>query len=321
LTVYQEVVMQVYSVLGPLASTELGQTLIHEHILVDFIGASRISRERYSRREAYETMLPYLVRLKEQGIATLVECTPKYLGRDPFLLKDLSRASGIHLLTNTGLYAAGERDGELEPYLPSYAFELNSELLAGGWLQEWYEGIEGTEVRPAFLKIGVNRGELRPVSERIVRAAAIVSRQTGLVVACHTVEGRGALRILELFEEEKVAPDRFIFVHAQGEENRGLHLECAKRGAWIEYDGISRDSAVKHLDLILFMLENGCEDRLLISQDSGWYRPGEPGGGNIRGFEYLKSDFVPIMLGKGVPQATVDHLLIHNPRRALELSV
>ena len=311
--------MQVQTVLGPITSTDLGRTLIHEHILVDFVGASRISRDRYSRREAHEIMLPYLVRLKEQGIQTLVECTPKYLGRDPLLLRDLSRDSGVHLLTNTGLYAAGERNGESEPFLPAYAFELSPEALAGGWLQEWYEGIEGTDVRPGFLKIGVTRGALRPVSERIVRAAAIVSRHTGLVVACHTVKGIGALRALELFEKEDVAPNRFIFVHAQGEENKELHLDCARRGAWIEYDGIGPKSAGKHLELILFMLENGYEEQLLISQDAGWYRPGEKGGGEIRGFEYLSSEFVPLMLERGIPRSTVDHLLIHNPRKALEL--
>ena len=313
--------MQIQTVLGPIESSELGQTLIHEHILVDFVGARRISRDRYSRREAHETMLPYLVRLKAQGIATLVECTPKYLGRDPVLLRDLSRDSGLHLVTNTGLYAAGERNNELEPFLPGYAFELSPEALAGGWLQEWYEGIEGTGVRPGFLKIGVTRGVLRPVSEKIVRAAAIVSKQTGLVVACHTVKGIGALRILDLFEEEKVDPDRFIFVHAQGEESRDLHLECARRGAWMEYDGIGPDSARKHLELLLFMLEKGYEGQLLISQDAGWYRPGEPGGGKIRGFEYLKSDFLPMLTGEGIPQATIEHLLVHNPRRALEIGV
>ena len=69
------------------------------------------------------------------------------------------------------------------------------------------------------------------------------------------------------------------------------------------------------------MLEQGYEEQLLISQDAGWYRPGEEGGGKIRGFEYLNSGFVPLLLKQGGPEATVDHLLIHNPRKALELSI
>ena len=309
----------IHTVLGPIASEELGPTLVHEHLLVDFIGAQAFSRERYDRQSVHRIMLPFLEQLKGQGITALAECTPMYLGRDPLLLKGLSEDSGLHLLTNTGLYAAGEREGSLEPYLPFYAFELSAEELAGGWLKEWYEGIEGTDVRPGFIKIGVNRGELRPISEKIVKAAAITSRHTGLLVACHTVKGTVALQILKLFEQGKVAPDRFVYVHAQGEDNLELHLDCAREGAWIGYDGVGPQTADDHLRLLLFMLERGYENQLLISQDAGWYRPGEPQGGEIRGFEYLRARFVPMLLAKGIPAATVDHLLIHNPRRAFEL--
>lgn len=311
----------VYTVRGPIPSKDLGPTLIHEHILVDFIGARKFSRDRYDREAVHETMLPYLKQLIDQGITALAESTPIYLGRDPLLLRELSESSGLHLLTNTGLYAAGEREESSEPYLPEYAYELSAEMLAGGWLKEWYEGIEGTDVRPGFIKIGVNQGELRPVSEKIVKAAAITSKYSGLVVACHTVSGVGAAQILDQFEQQKVDPARFIYVHAQGEEQLSLHLECAKRGAWIEYDGISPASAEKHLELILRMLEKGYEDQVLISQDAGWYRPGEPQGGSIRGFDYLMSHFINKLLDEGVPTATIDHLLIHNPRRALELSL
>ncbi len=310
---------QIHTVLGPIASEELGPTLVHEHILVDFIGANDYSRDRYERSVVHSTMLPFLQQLKSQGITAMVECTPMYLGRDVRLLKGLARESGLHLVTNTGLYAAGEREGRPEPYLPAYAYQLSAEEIAGGWLKEWFEGIEGTKVRPGFVKIGVNRGSLRPISEKIVQAAAITSRHTRLVVACHTVTGVGALQILKQFEEAKVSPNRFIYVHAQGEENLELHLDCARQGAWIEYDGIGPATAAEHLKLILFMLEAGYEDQLLVSQDAGWYHPGVPGGGEIRGFDYLNAVFVPMLLERKVPRATVDHLLIHNPRRAFEL--
>jgi len=311
----------IYTVLGPIDSRNLGVTLMHEHIMVDFIGARGFSPDRYDRRVVHQRMLPFLEELKRQGVSAFAECTPMYLGRDAALLRGLSQESGLHILTNTGLYAAGEREGILEPFLPEYAFRLSAEELAGGWLKEWYEGIEGTGVRPGFIKIGVNRGELRTISRKIVEAAAITSRHTGLVVACHTVKGIGAQQILDIFEQGGVAADRFIYVHAQGEDDLKLHLECAKRGAWIEYDGIGPQTSEEHLKMILFMLERGFEDQLLLSQDAGWYRPGEPGGGKIRGFEYLKEHFVPKLTSAGLSSASVEHLLIHNPRRALELGL
>jgi phosphotriesterase-related protein len=311
---------RIVTVQGPIDPQELGLTLVHEHLLVDFAGARSISRDRYDRNAVHHKMLPFLLQIKAQGVSAFADCTPAYLGRDPLLLRGLAEESGLHLLTNTGLYAAGERKGSPEPYLPPYAYELSAEALAGGWLKEWYEGIEGTDIRPGFIKIGVNRGELRPISKKIVEAAILTSRHSGLAVACHTVKGVAALQILRLFEQAKVAPDRFVFVHAQGEDSLEMQLECARQGAWIEYDGVGPKTTDTHLKLVLFMLERGFEDQLLISQDAGWYRPGEPDGGEIRGFEYLCDHFVPRLLDEGVPAATIDHLLIQNPRRMFELN-
>ena len=95
------------TVRGPIPPEEMGPTLPHEHVLVDFVGAREASRDRYDADEVYRVALPHLRRIREQGIRTLVECTPAYLGRDPALLRRLSEASGLHILTPTGYYGAG----------------------------------------------------------------------------------------------------------------------------------------------------------------------------------------------------------------------
>ncbi|MGH9340124.1 MAG: phosphotriesterase family protein [Acidobacteriota bacterium] len=309
----------IQTISGTIDERNFGRVLVHEHVLVDFIGADQISRDRYDRDEAFRTMLPYLEEIVRQGIGSFVECTPMYLGRDPLFLKRLAEASGLQILINTGLYAAGEKEGRTEPYLPSYAFQLSAQELAGGWLKEWFEGIEGTSIRPGFIKIGVNPGPLRPISQKLVRAAALTSRQTGLAIAAHTARGVPALESLDILEQVGVAPHRYIFVHSQGEQDSALLLEYARRGGWLEFDGISPESARRHLDLILRMLEAGYENQILISQDAGWYRPGEPSGGRIRGFTYLLETFIPMLRQVGIPEATLDHLLIHNPARVFSL--
>ncbi|MCS6951139.1 MAG: phosphotriesterase, partial [bacterium] len=92
-------VREVFTVTGRVRADRLGVILPHEHVLVDFIGADRVSRSRYDPEEVYRVVLPYLQRLRKAGCRTLVECTPAYLGRDPQLLQRLSKASGLHLLT------------------------------------------------------------------------------------------------------------------------------------------------------------------------------------------------------------------------------
>lgn len=299
----------VQTVCGPLPPEELGVTLMHEHILVDFIGADRVSRARYDPEAVFKAALPPLQQLRELGGQTLVECTPMYLGRDPALLRRLSEASGIHLLTNTGQYQ--------EPFLPPATFTLSAEELAQSWIAEARAGIEGTGIRPGIIKVAVNAGDrLIPVQEKIVRAAARTHAATGLPIAAHT--GRGPVEhILEVLAEEKVAAEAFIWVHAQAEPDVARLARAAERGAWIELDGIAPDTVAQHVALVLALLERELGGRVLVSHDAGWYHVGEEGGGTFRPFDTLFTAFLPALRQAGVSEETITQLLVANPRAVL----
>src|SRR5918994_8017486 len=106
----------IQTVRGVIPAGRLGITLMHEHVLVDFIGADEVSASRYDADQAFAAVLPHLQQARALGCETLVECTPAYLGRDPALLRRLSEASDIHILTNTGYYGAAT-----DRYLPRHA--------------------------------------------------------------------------------------------------------------------------------------------------------------------------------------------------------
>src|SRR5262245_66350558 len=72
----------VSTVTGPLGADRLGLTLMHEHVLVDFIGADQVSPSRYDADRAFAIVLPHLTRARTAGCETLVERTPAYLARD-----------------------------------------------------------------------------------------------------------------------------------------------------------------------------------------------------------------------------------------------
>ncbi|MBD3184429.1 phosphotriesterase [Candidatus Poribacteria bacterium] len=299
----------IQTVLGPIKPDELGLTLIHEHVMVDFIGADEVNKDRYDPDEVVEVMQPYLEEIKALGVNGFAECTPMFLARDPEVLARLSKSVGMHIITNTGMYK--------EPYLPQYAFEKSAQELADMWIHEARNGIENTGIKPGFVKIAVNPGSLIPIQQKIVRAAARTSLATGLVIASHTGHGVAALETMDILEEEGLSPESYIFVHAGSESNQDFHFQVAERGAWVEYDHIGENSAAGALKLIKNMLEKGYEDQLLLSQDAGWYNVGQPKGGNIRGFGYIISEFMPMMVESGIDQNTVDKLMITNPAKAL----
>lgn len=275
--------------------------LVHEHVMVDFIGADRIGPGRYDPDEVFRAAKPKLDEVKRLGCVRLLECTPNYLGRDPALLARLADATGIEIWTNTGLYGAADHK-----FVPAFARSETAEQLARRWIAESKQ-----PWRPRFIKTGVNKGPLDELDRKLVRAAAIASRETGLTVACHTGDGRAALGELEIFARESADASKLVWVHAQNEKNHEVHEEVARAGAWVEFDGIGPKSADWHLECVRAMAARGLLGRVLISQDSGWYHVGEPNGGEYRGYTYLYSDFLPRL-----DRAWVSRLMWDNPRSA-----
>lgn len=307
---------QVNTVRGAIPLDKLGTTLMHEHVLVDFIGADKASRERYDAEEAFKVALPFLRKVYALGCRTFVDCTPAYLGRDANLLRRLSEASGLNILTNTGYYGASNHK-----YVPQHAFSAKAEELAATWVREFQDGIDGTGIRPGFMKIGVDKGSLSDIDARLVRAAALTHLKTGLTIASHTEDGTSALEELELLNREGVAASAFIWVHAHIESQTEKQIRAARRGAWIEYDGISEKSLEQHVKLVKMMVDARLIHRTLISQDAGWYNVGEPGGGQFRNYEVLFALFIPALKKAGVTEAQIRQLLIENPRNALHTQV
>lgn len=282
--------------------------LVHEHILVDFAGADIASPDRYNRDDVIAAAKPKLQAIAELGCVRLLECTPNYLGRDPFLLARLSAITGVELWTNTGLYAANNYR-----HLPRYCWEESALQLAKRWIAEWRSGIEGT--KPRFIKIGVNSGKLGEVDRKIVEAGAYTMLETGLTLASHTGPPKDgaspALEQIEILERLRMPLKKFVWIHAQNEKDHAVHEQAARKGVWVEFDGINERGAAFHLECVAYMAKKKLLDRVLISQDSGWYRVGEPGGGRYNGYDYIYTSFLPKLEKKWRKR-----LMWDNPRAA-----
>jgi phosphotriesterase-related protein len=302
----------VQTVTGALPADRLGLTLMHEHVLVDFIGASQVSARRYDVNQVFMRVLPYLTQARALGCETLVECTPAYLGRDPGLLRRLSDASGVHIVSNTGFYGAAK-----DKHLPPHAFTETAEQLARRWIREVERGIEGTSIKPGFLKIGVDEGVLSDIDSKLVRAAALTHRETGLPIASHTTTGVAAMETIALLDRAGVPPSALIWVHAHSERDETFHTRAGRTGAWVEFDGISVSTVARHVELVERMKAQGLLGHVLVSHDAGWYRVGEPGGGQFRPYDTLFTSFVPALRAAGFDEADIRQMLVSNPSLAL----
>jgi phosphotriesterase-related protein len=301
----------IHTVRGPIDAGQMGVTLVHEHVLVDFIGAEKISRSRYDAEEAFRTILPHLQELRGRGCRTLLECTPAYLGRDPQLLRRLSEASDLHIVTNTGYYGAAS-----DSAVPKHAYAESPRQLADRWTAEARRGIEGTGIRPGFVKIGVDAGPLSDIDRKLVEAGALCHLDTGLTLAIHTGNGAAALEIVSTLKRLAVSPEAYVWVHPQSEPDLATRSWAAAQGTWVELDGVGPTSLEAHVEGVLDLARRSQLDRVLVSQDAGWYHVGEPGGGAYRPHTFLLDAFVPALRARGLTEADIRVLLVENPARA-----
>jgi len=230
----------IQTVTNLISKEDFGVVLPHEHILVGFIEDGKLTQQDYDRDEAIKIILPYLKQLVDVGCNAFVDCSPEYLGRDPYILCELSRLSGLHIITNTGFYQA--------PYLPPFVYDMDVEALAQLWIKEAEEGIGESSVKPGFIKIALSKsnGRIVPVQQKILKAAIITSRQTGLTIQAHTIGGQTILHALEILKEEYFEPSKFIWVHADSEPDLAYHQKVGEAGMWIEIDSVGSTSYLKH---------------------------------------------------------------------------
>lgn len=293
---------------------QLGFSLIHEHILVDFVGADKISFERWNHETVIKKVLPFLNQIKERGIKSLFDCTPAYIGRDVLLLQKLSKLSGIQIITNTGFYGASDNK-----YLPLFAFQETAKQLANRWISEFQNGIDGTDIKPGFIKIGVNPGTLSELHQKLVLAAAITHLATGLTICSHTGPSEPALQQLDILQKAGVSPSAFVWVHARGSNEEVVKL--AKRGCWISLDGVNSDNIDQHITLIKYLKSEGYLSQILLSHDAGWYSPDKPDGGELRGFTTISDQLIPKLKTSGITEKDVDQLMVKNPANAFAIKI
>lgn len=304
------------TVRGPVPTAQLGQTLVHEHVITDLRDLAERRLEDYDRDAAVKACFPHVQAVRELGVITIVEPTPLHIGRDLEALRILSERAELQIIGATGIYGAAD-----QRFIPRYALEEPAEKLAEHYLAEIENGVGPNSVKPGIIKTGVNKTAPLPEIERkLVRAAALAGKQSGLAVYAHTGPAAPAREELQIIREAGLPEDRFVWVHAQNEPDHAQRIELAKEGLWVSLDGISPNSAQKHLDAVKALADAGQIHRVLISQDAGWYRPGPEGATKYRGYTFLVEEFVPMLRAAGFFAKEIDQMLVANPARLLAIT-
>ena len=297
--------------LGLKSSVELGMILPHEHIFVDLRTWDIPGYAQAEVEEVIQLMAPEIRKAQEAGVTAIVECSTVGVGRRADIDRAVSEAANLPLVIPTGIYR--------EPWVPDWAHVASEAKLAEWMLSELQGEIEQSGVQAGWIKLSAGDDGLTTCETKILRAAATAGRETNAVIGSHTIRGRVVRDQLDIIEAMGYATERFIWIHTQAEPDIELHLEMARRGAWLEYDAIGNtygENDEYYVQHIQRLLDAGLGNQLLLSHDRGWYDPALPGGGVPKPYTYLPEQFLPKLRAVGVDEVTIHQLTHVNPYRA-----
>ena len=305
---------KVMTVTGEIDAEQMGFTLPHEHIMSIF-GGSPAKVAQYDEDKLFKRVIPYLKMLKTFGVETICDATAAYFGRRVDLLKKISEESGMQILTNTGYYGAAH-----DRYLPDHVREETVEQIAQRWIDEWENGIDGTGIRPGFIKIGVDSGKLSKVDEKLVRAAGLTHLETGLVIASHTSGNTDAAveQVGFLEEEMGLHLSAWIWVHAHNAKDAGDLIPIAQANAWISLDGIRKETIDHHINTLRYLRRFGVLSRVLLSHDGNSFGYGDR---PFKAYDEIVHGFIPLMRKANFTDGEIHMFLVKNPQVAFGIKV
>ena len=163
-----------------------------------------------------------------------------------------------------------------------------AQQLADRWIEEAKNGIEGTGIYPGFIKIAVERAPLQEINRKVVEAACIAHKATGLTIMSHTGPAVPAFQQIEVLKQNGISPSAFIWTHANNEKEWSKIIDAAKMGVWIAFDKFEEKETENFSEFAVLMKKEGLLNRLIFSHDAGWYDPMKPGVGTFRDFTAIE---------------------------------
>lgn len=315
---------QVHTVQGPVEADELGLTLVHEHVRFRDEAVAEQWPGRYDEQLELDAALLAVNDAKDRGVRTIVDPTAMFGGRDVNFMKRVADETGVRIVACTGIYSYD--------YLPHYFENREIDVMADHFVEDIELGCQGTEIRAAFLKCAADAAGVTEHVEKIHRACARASLQTGAPIMAHSMPAVGTgPRQVEIFREEGVEMAKVQIAHCGDTEDVGYIEGLIEQGVYVGLDRYGLEMYLpidKRNATAAELLRRGHAERLMISQDFcatiDWFPPEAAkvfeGQGAIRNWSMtlVFDEVVPALREAGaMDDDSFQTVFVENPKRWL----
>jgi phosphotriesterase-related protein len=274
---------QVPTVTGMVDTDQLGTTLIHEHLR----NSDEAVHDQWPRAGAVKEDPPYevapddvfTIAVREAkaavdlGVKTIGEPTAMFLGRDVGFMRGVSEETGLQVIPCTGIYTYD--------YLPQFFVNRDADQIADLFVSDIEQGIQGTDIKAAFIKCAADEPGVNENIEKVHRAAARASLRTGAPIMAHSRPASNTgPRQVEIFLEEGVDPAKIQIAHTGDSDDLDYIEGLLEKGVWIGLDRYGLDIFLpyeRRQQTAKALLERDYANRIFLSADSvattDWFPP------------------------------------------------
>lgn len=299
-----------------------GVGYLHEHLIID----SPLIAERFPHIHLHdvESAVAEVASCAMVGAGLMVDAMPVSDGRDAVRLAEISRRTGVAIVSATGLHHD-------RYYGPSHwTNRVGVDELTQLFIADLLDGIDEfdytgpivrrTPYRAGIVKVATS-GE-RPDARdlRNIEAVAAASVATGAPVMTHCEGGVGGVAQIERLVDAGVPASSIILSHVDKAHNLPYLTDLAQTGAILELDQSLRDRADGTHSItvraVLELIGTGHGDQIVLGTD-GARRTLWASLGGEPGLAWLASGFPDDLRRAGLGEAELALLQHDTPVRAL----
>ena len=169
----------------------------------------------------------------------------------------MSDESEIKIVSSTGFYYTDE------PVLYTAAAEELADYIV----------TDAKATNAGIIKCAVEREEITPFLEKVLRACAMAQKELGLPIVMHSnARNQNAKAALEILFSDGVAPSAVTVGHLSDTEDIDYVKEIAAHGCFIGLDRLRADTSEEYISKKLAMINGltqaGYGGQILLSHDS-----------------------------------------------------
>ena len=303
--------------LGPVATADLGPTLMHEHIVTRSPGVQENWPHLWDRDHILAIAERKMADLHGRGIRTIVDLTTVDLGRDIGLIADVARRSRVQVIVATGVWWMPQR------YFGGHGVDAVADL----FVRDITSGIGTSGVKAGIIKCATDTAGVTPVIENILRASARAQKATGVPISTHTwAAGRSGEAQQAIFAQEGVDLRRVIIGHSGDTDNLAYLRGLMERGSTIGMDRFGLEHflpTAKRVEVIARLCAEGYAGKMVLSHDASCWSDmlSEDDKRRTRPlwhYNHISDDILPALRSAGVTEAQIKQMLVDNPRAVFE---